>query len=157
MSAATQQKPADDRSERQQWMAVLANSDSDQLQGIWQSLQLEPEYQFIRQPETGLTMLRGRIGGSGQPFNMGEMTLTRCAVRLNSGTLGVGYIAGRSKQHALTAALADALLQEESSTRVLQRQLIAPLQQRLTEIRDQRNAEANSTRVDFFTLVRGED
>ncbi len=157
MSVATQQNATLDRTERQQWMSVLAKSDTGQLLTIWQSLQLEPEYQFIRQPESGLTMLRGRIGGSGQPFNMGEMTLTRCAVRLSSGTLGISYIAGRSKQHALTAALADALLQEEQSAALLQQQLIAPLQQQLTKARSERSAQANSTKVDFFTLVRGED
>lgn len=142
---------------RQQWMAVLAKADSGQLQRRWQVLALEPEYQFIRKPETGLTMLRGRVGGSGQPFNMGEMTLTRCAVRLASGTLGVSYVSGRNSQHAITAALADALLQERSTQSMLQRELIEPLQADLEAERQQRAAQANSTRVDFFTLVRGED
>ncbi len=145
------------QSARQQWLGVLAKSASHSLQQQWQSLLLEPEYQFIRKPETGLTMLRGRLGGSGQPFNMGEMTLTRCAVRLSSGTLGVSYIAGRNKQHAITAALADALLQEEATTDILQQKLIAPLQAKLDTGRHERTAQANSTKVDFFTLVRGED
>ena len=145
------------QSARQQWLGVLAKATSHSLQQQWQSLQLEPEYQFIRKPETGLTMLRGRLGGSGQPFNMGEMTLTRCAVRLGSGTLGVSYIAGRNKQHAITAALADALLQEEATTDILQQKLIAPLQAELDAGRRERITQANSTKVDFFTLVRGED
>lgn len=144
-------------SARQQWMGVLAKAASHSLQQQWQTLQLQPEYQFIRKPETGLTMLRGRLGGSGQPFNMGEMTLTRCAVRLDSGTLGVSYIAGRNKDHAITAALADALLQEEETRSRLQVQLITPLQIELNAQRTERAAQANSTKVDFFTMVRGED
>ncbi|WP_036591786.1 phosphonate C-P lyase system protein PhnG [Oceanospirillum maris] len=156
MSVESQQeRPA--ATARQQWMAVLAKSDSDRLQQYWQGLALSPDYQFIRKPEIGLTMLRGRIGGGGQPFNMGEMTLTRCAVRLASGTLGISYVAGRHPQHAITAALADALLQEDTRQNLLQKQLIEPLQAELEAGRQQRAAQANSTRVDFFTLVRGED
>ncbi|MBR9827531.1 MAG: phosphonate C-P lyase system protein PhnG [Oceanospirillales bacterium] len=156
MSVEQQQENPETRA-RQHWMGVLAKSAGSTLQQHWQALSLEPEYQFIRQPETGLTMLRGRVGGSGQPFNMGEMTLTRCAVRLASGTLGVSYVAGRSPQHAITAALADALLQEDDTQALLQHELIEPLQAHLHAEHQQRAAQANSTRVDFFTLVRGED
>lgn len=160
MSVANQQDPTtqtDAQAARQRWMGILAKASSDDLQQQWQALQLEPEYQFIRKPETGLTMLRGRLGGAGQPFNFGEMTLTRCAVRLSSGTLGVSYIAGRDKQHAITAALADALLQEADTTTLLQNTLITPLAEKQTEQVQARAAAANSTKVDFFTLVRGED
>lgn len=156
MSVEQQQENPETRA-RQHWMGVLAKSADSTLQQHWQALSLEPEYQFIRKPETGLTMLRGRVGGSGQPFNLGEMTLTRCAVRLASGTLGVSYIAGRSPQHAITAALADALLQEDETQTLLQRALVEPLQARLHAEHQQRAAQTNSTRVDFFTLVRGED
>lgn len=156
MSVEQQQENPEIRA-RRHWMGVLAKSAGTALQQRWQALSLEPEYQFIRKPETGLTMLRGRVGGSGQPFNLGEMTLTRCAVRLASGTLGVSYIAGRNSQHAITAALADALLQENNTQVLLQRELIEPLQAELDAERQQRATQANSTRVDFFTLVRGED
>jgi len=156
MSVEQQQETPETRA-RQHWMGVLAKSSVAALQQRWQALSLEPEYQFIRKPETGLTMLRGRVGGSGQPFNMGEMTLTRCAVRLASGTLGVSYVSGRNSQHAIIAALADALLQETRTQSLLQRELIEPLQADLEAERQQRAAQANSTRVDFFTLVRGED
>lgn len=156
MSVEQQQENPEIRA-RRRWMGVLAKSAATALQQRWQALSLEPEYQFIRKPETGLTMLRGRVGGSGQPFNLGEMTLTRCAVRLASGTLGVSYIAGRNSQHAITAALADALLQDNNTQVLLQRELIEPLQAELDAERQQRATQANSTRVDFFTLVRGED
>ena len=156
MSVEQQQEKPEVRA-RRHWMGVLAKSAGTTLQQRWQLLSLAPDYQFIRKPETGLIMLRGRIGGSGQPFNLGEMTLTRCAVRLASGTLGVSYVAGRNTRHAVTAALADALLQEENTQALLQRELIEPLQTELDAQRQQRAAQVNSSRVDFFTLVRGED
>ncbi len=154
MSASTEQVA---NTPRQQWMAVLARADASQLEARWQALALQPEYQFIRQPEIGLTMIRGRVGGSGSPFNMGEMTLTRCALRLAGGTLGVAYIAGRDKQHALTAALADALLQEATQHDRLQAELIAPLAAEHQKNCVEREAKTRATQVQFFTMVRGED
>lgn len=142
---------------RQEWMGVLASANSHSLILLWNSLGLEPEYRFIRKPETGLTMVRGRIGGSGQAFNMGEMTLTRCAIRLRSGTLGVSYVAGRDTQKSVIAAIADAMLQESATKTKLLEQIIQPLQTEAKNARDQRAEQAYSTKVDFFTLVRGED
>ena len=145
---------------RQRWISVLAKADSEQLQQLWQQCLMQlgaaPDYQFIRKPESGLTMLRGRIGGSGQPFNLGEMTLTRCALRLESGTLGVSYIQGRNHQHALLAALADALLQQDEHD-LIQQQLITPLASQQRADREARDSASADTKVDFFTLVRGED
>ena len=71
----------------------------------------------MRGPETGLVMVRGRAGGSGSPFNLGEMTVTRCTVQLGSGTAGHAYIAGRDERQAELAAVADALLQDPALTR----------------------------------------
>ena len=146
--------------ERQQWLKVLANADSQLLQRLWKDFSGHhpvPDFRFIRQPETGLTMVRGRTGGTGQLFNLGEMTVTRCALRLASGTMGVSYINGRNHQHCETAALADALMQEPASRNLLQQRLIEPLAQAQNAIKQQTTAEVRSTKVDFFTLMRGED
>ena len=145
-------------SERQQWMKILASADSETLLQLWQQQNQSVQYTFIRQPETGLSMIRGRIGNSGQPFNLGEMTLTRCAVQLNSGTLGVSYVMGRNHQHAETAAVIDALLQEaEQNHSQLYEAIVTPLAEAKARIDKQTAAEVRSTQVDFFTLVRGED
>ena len=141
---------------RQHWMGVLAKANLSDLQECWQQLAIQPDYQFIRKPETGLVMTRGRMGGSGQLFNTGEVTLTRCAVRLDCGVLGVSYVMGRSKQHALIAALADSLLQGEHAE-LLQAQLIQPLAKLQKKAAQEREAAASATKVDFFTMVRGED
>jgi alpha-D-ribose 1-methylphosphonate 5-triphosphate synthase subunit PhnG len=111
----------------------------------------------IRPPQTGLVMLRGRIGGDGPPFNIGEATVTRAAVRLASGEMGFAYLLGRSHRRARLAALIDALGQRECDRTALQRLLVEPVTARCDSARARRQAETEATRVDFFTLVRGED
>ena len=114
-----------------------------------------PEYGFLRSPEMGLTMVRGRAEGTGQPFNLGEMTLTRCVVKLGDLT-GFGYVAGRSKRHAELAALCDGLLQHPDWHERVETQVIAPLQTAAWEKQHTAAAEVESTRVNFFTMLRGE-
>jgi len=96
---------------RQRWMSVLAKAPGDSLQNHFFKLGDVPAYSPLREAETGLVMVRGRTGGVGNRFNLGEMTVTRCAVRLDSGETGVSYVAGRDKQHAELAAVCDAMMQ----------------------------------------------
>ena len=138
---------------RRRWMGVLAKAMPVELERAWAELPHAPTYSFLRKPETGLAMTRGRIGGNGDPFNLGEMTLTRCAVRLGTnGPTGIAYVAGRNARHAELAAGFDALLQSDA------RPSIAPVIERLAaaQAERQRQAQAASaaTKVDFFTLVR---
>jgi alpha-D-ribose 1-methylphosphonate 5-triphosphate synthase subunit PhnG len=101
-------------------------------------------------------MVRGRAGATGAPFNLGEMSVTRCSVRLACGTVGHGYVQGRDKTHAQQAALIDALMQTEQAKHVRQA-VLAPLQSTMDTAQQQRAAKAAATEVDFFTLIRGED
>lgn len=101
-------------------------------------------------------MVRGRLGGTGAPFNLGEMTLTRCALQLESGAVGHGYVQGRDKEKARVAALVDALMQTEQAEAV-RAAILTPLQAEMTATKDTRAAKAAATKVDFFTMVRGED
>src|SRR5262245_33194603 len=83
----------DPNAARRRWMAILAKADTAALERAWAGLATPPAYTFLRKPETGLAMVRGRIGGDGDPFNLGEMSLTRCAVRLEaSGVTGIAYV-----------------------------------------------------------------
>jgi alpha-D-ribose 1-methylphosphonate 5-triphosphate synthase subunit PhnG len=141
---------------RQHWMSVLARAPLAELEAAWNSLPRRPEYALLRQPETGLAMVQARTNGSGAPFNMGEMTLTRCAVDVN-GFAGHAYVAGRSSRHAELAAVFDGLLQDPEHTGTLTRTVILPLQQRIAATRRTQAAQAAATRVAFFTMVRGED
>ncbi len=153
-----QPKPAEPaQTARQRWMGVLAKAQLSELEGCWQALAEQPGYEWLRVPEVGMVMLRGRAGGSGGQFNLGQMTVTRCALRLASGEAGFGYVKGRSKRHAELAALFDALLQNESQRPDLETQVITPLEAAQRERRAARSRKANATKVDFFTLVRGED
>ncbi|EAQ2107340.1 phosphonate C-P lyase system protein PhnG [Salmonella enterica subsp. arizonae] len=146
-----------DTTTRQRWMRALAYSDADALNTRMQALKLAPPYELIRAPETGLMQIQARMGGTGSRFFAGDTTLTRAVVRLKSGTLGYSYLLGRNKPHAEQCAVIDALLQEPSHFQTLMETLIAPLEaEREAQIRA-RAAEVNASRVDFFTLVRGDN
>ncbi len=136
-------------------MSVLAKAPLPLLEQCIAMIKDVPEYSFLRSPEIGLTMVRGRAEGTGQPFNLGEMTLTRCVVQLDDIT-GFGYVAGRSKRHAELAALCDGLLQHPDWHDRVQSQVIAPLQTAAQTKRATDAAEVESTRVNFFTMLRGE-
>lgn len=112
---------------------------------------------MMRAPETGLVMLRGRMGGTGAAFNLGEAAVTRCAVRIGSGLEGHAYIMGRNGEHAKAAAICDALLQDEARHAQVNATVVAPLALLLEERRNAADCKAAATKVDFFTLVRGEN
>lgn len=143
--------------ERARWISLLAKADPSDLEQAWESLDEVPEYDVLRAPECGLAMVRGRAGGTGAPFNLGEMTMTRCAVVLKTGETGFGYVAGRAQRHAELAALFDALLQAPERRAGLERDLIAPVENLLNENRRNRESKTAATKVDFFTVLRGED
>ena len=142
-----------DNAQRAQWMGLLARSPLAVLQA-WAARQEGLRHTWLRPPETGLLMVRGRAGGTGDKFNLGEMTITRCALRLPSGTVGVAYIQGRSHRKAELAALADALLQQDASRERVQAELIEPLRTRIEAEAARAQRKAQATRVDFFTLAR---
>lgn len=114
-----------------------------------------PAWRWRRAPEIGLIMTRGRIGGDGAAFNLGEATVTRCALTLEDGPDGVAYILGRDPQKAEAAALADALMQTAAGARLAD-ELIAPLAAERRSREADAAARAAETKVEFFTLMRGE-
>ncbi|MBC9246891.1 phosphonate C-P lyase system protein PhnG [Paracoccus sp. 11-3] len=138
---------------RKGWMSLLAKAPPQKLAALMPDL---PEHALLRAPEIGAVMVQGRTGGTGAPFNLGEMTVTRCSVRLECGTVGHAWVQGRDKTHARRAALADALMQTPAAAEVATR-VLAPLQAEAAQARSTRAAKAATTKVDFFTMVRGED
>ncbi|KEY57914.1 phosphonate C-P lyase system protein PhnG [Serratia sp. DD3] len=142
--------------QRQRWMSVLAHSQPAQLRSHWQALNLSPSYHCLRAPEIGLAQLQGRMGATGRRFVLGDMTVTRSVVQLENGGQGYSYINGRDKTHAELCALIDALLQQPGSYELLQQQLIEPLAALQQEQRQLRARSVAASRVDFFTLVRGD-
>lgn len=141
---------------RQTWMGVLARAGAGVVADRLASLGPAPQAELLRPPEIGSVMVRGRIGGTGAPFNLGEMTVTRCSLRLACGTVGHGYVQGRDKGHARAAALVDALMQTAQADAV-RAAVLGPLVRAEAARRQLRAAKAAATRVEFFTMVRGED
>lgn len=140
---------------RATWMGVLAKAAPRQLEAACADLDM-PGFTVLRSPEIGAVMVRGRTGGTGAPFNLGEMTVTRCTVKLDCGTVGHGYVQGRDKAHAERAAICDALLQTDRADAV-HAAVIAPLSDQARAARATIARKAAATKVDFFTMVRGED
>jgi alpha-D-ribose 1-methylphosphonate 5-triphosphate synthase subunit PhnG len=136
-------------------MAVLAHSDAAEIASRLEAMAV-PVYENLREPENGLVMVRGRIGGDGAPFNLGEATVSRAAVRLSTGEVGFGYTLGRDRQKARMIALCDALVQSDEFADAVESQVIAPLRTQMISERNRTAAETAATRVDFYTLVRGE-
>lgn len=136
-------------------LAVLARGDSGQLQAAWAEWVDKPAFVPVRAPEVGLVMLRGRAGGGGAPFNLGEASVSRASIRLDSGEVGHGYCLGRDLDKARLIALFDALAQREPVR--VEAQVLAPLRRQAAEADAQRRGETAATKVNFFTMVRGED
>jgi alpha-D-ribose 1-methylphosphonate 5-triphosphate synthase subunit PhnG len=130
-------------------MSVLSRADADEL---GERLGALPPYRVLRGPEAGLVMVRGRAGGGGAPFNLGEMTTTRCTVRTEAGFVGHAYVAGRSERRAELAALADALLQDPLRQTALLEDVIEQLAAQQQARRDAVAAKAAATRVQFFAM-----
>jgi alpha-D-ribose 1-methylphosphonate 5-triphosphate synthase subunit PhnG len=115
-----------------------------------------PAYENLREPENGLVMVRGRVGGDGAPFNLGEATVSRAAVRITSGEVGFGYTLGRDREKAQMIALCDALVQSNEFAAAVEANVLAPLRAAMMATQARKAAETAATRVDFYTLVRGE-
>lgn len=141
---------------RKAWLSLLAKAPAGDLARLWHSYGAAPDHSLLRAPEIGGVMVRGRAGAVGAAFNLGEMTVTRCSVKLGDGTVGHGYVQGRDKDHARHAALVDALMQTPDADAV-ENAILTPLRTDMDAAKASRAAKAAATKVDFFTMVRGEN
>jgi alpha-D-ribose 1-methylphosphonate 5-triphosphate synthase subunit PhnG len=144
------------RERRREAMAVLTASSAQEIARHLAALGPIPEHTELRAPQSGLVMLRGRVGGDGAPFNFGEATVSRCAIRLATGETGFGYALGRDREKARLIALLDALQQREQGRIELEQCVLAPIRERLKAERERAAQHVAATKVEFFTLVRGE-
>jgi alpha-D-ribose 1-methylphosphonate 5-triphosphate synthase subunit PhnG len=145
---------------RQRWMGLLARARPERLaalvEGLGRAIDALPACTILRGPEHGLVMVRGRAGATGAPFNLGEMTVTRCSVRLASGAVGHAYVGGRSGEQARQAAVVDAMLSAGEQAETIERLVIGPLEREERERREAQARKSAATRVEFFTMVRSE-
>jgi alpha-D-ribose 1-methylphosphonate 5-triphosphate synthase subunit PhnG len=141
--------------QRKATLGVLARANCDELAaalGAHAAIARD-----LKPAEIGLVMLRGRMGGDGAAFNLGEATVSKAVVELETGERGFGHVLGRDTRRARLVAIADALWQRDATRPMIEADIIAPVRQRLLTERQRRASEAAATKVDFFTLVRGED
>lgn len=141
---------------RRRWLGVLARATRPELEQALTLMGDMPPLEHVRPSESGMVMLRGRVGGTGDAFNLGEASVTRCALRLGAGELGVGYTLGRDRRKAELMALFDALLQGDARHAQVQREVIDPLARQQAAQRDAVSRSAAASKVEFFTFVRGE-
>ncbi|HUC19629.1 MAG TPA: phosphonate C-P lyase system protein PhnG [Acetobacteraceae bacterium] len=143
----------DPNARRRRWMAVLARASAAEIESLLAAVEPPRPHIRLRGPETGLIMTRGRAGGGGAPFNLGEMTVTRCTVRDAEGRIGHAYVIGRDPRHAELAAMLDAAMQDGARHDVLERTVIAPLAASQEEARAASARRSAATRVQFFTMA----
>ena len=146
----------DENAERKDWMSLCAKAPAGRVIALLDAAIARPAFTWLRQPEIGSTMVRARAGATGAPFNLGEMTVTRCALTLTTGEVGHAYIQGRSKDDAEAAALVDALMQT-AAAEAIRKNVLSHLSREAAARKGRRAAKAAATKVDFFTMVRGED
>jgi alpha-D-ribose 1-methylphosphonate 5-triphosphate synthase subunit PhnG len=144
------------RSRRQAVMAVLAEGTTAEIARLLAHVGSLPIHREIRKAESGLVMLRGRIGGDGAPFNVGEATVSRSTVHLESGEVGFGYVLGREHDKARLIAFCDALMQRGEFQDRVEQLVVGPIKKRIDAARQVRAEQAAATKVEFYTLVRGE-
>jgi alpha-D-ribose 1-methylphosphonate 5-triphosphate synthase subunit PhnG len=154
--ASTDALPTLDGGTRNAAMALLARASRIELETPvarhWPDLRVRE----LKPAEAALVMVRGCIGGDGAPFNVGEAVVTRCVVEIDGGTRGYSFALGRDHVKARLAAILDALWQDTRMRRLVESEVLAPIAGRVARDRDRAMAETASTKVDFFTLVRGE-
>jgi alpha-D-ribose 1-methylphosphonate 5-triphosphate synthase subunit PhnG len=142
---------------RRRALGLLVRATAKELQAplaeFWPGLAVRD----LKPPEAGLVMLRGRAGGDGAMFNLAEATVARAIVELDSGERGFGHVLGRDLDQAHRIAIFDALGQRPDDRAQVDEKVLAPIAARLQAERQRHAAETAATRVDFFTLVRGED
>ncbi|MCZ8183600.1 MAG: phosphonate C-P lyase system protein PhnG [Beijerinckiaceae bacterium] len=140
---------------RQGHFAILARAALAEVEAVLADAPAIPPFTVLKQPETGTIMVEGRAGGGGRRFNLGEATMTRCAIRLEDGTLGFSYALGRDMAKARKAAVLDALLQNEPPEGPMHRAMHR-LAEHQKQAREEASRKAAATKVEFFTMVRGE-
>ncbi len=142
--------------DRQRWMALLASASVKDLETEKGKLRSDIDWHFILKPEVGLLMVQSKADGSHPGFNLGEMSVTKCVIEVQDQYLGYAMVSGSNPMHAELAALFDGFLQHPEFRDDLKDNLIARLVQKQKERDRVLEQEAADTRVEFFTLKRGE-
>jgi alpha-D-ribose 1-methylphosphonate 5-triphosphate synthase subunit PhnG len=147
-------READAPARRQRWLSLLAKAPSTRLEALWAAIGPVPSYTMLRRPEIGLVMVQGRVSGNGASFCAGEMTVTRAAVRLPGGQIGLGYVGGRRPRQAEIVAAIDALGQLPEWHETIETKIVTPLATEAEARHRLVATRAAATKVEFFTVAR---
>lgn len=142
---------------RARWLSTLSKARFDDVKTLWDNMPRKPGWQRLKPPEIGMIMVRGRTGGDGAPFNLGEMTVTRCVIQIAGGAIGVGYVAGRNAEHAELVAVIDGLAQDPQAYQAVRDGIVEPLALLEHRLDEAASRKAASSRVEFFTVSRGDE
>lgn len=137
---------------RQAWFATLARASAGAIEGLLSGAPALPDFEFLRRPEAGMAMVRGRLGGDGAAFNLGEMTMARASIRDAAGRIGHGYAAGRDLAQVVCVARLDAVLQDADLFDIYEAAVLAPLRAQQAAARAVVETKAAATEVKFFTM-----
>nr|WP_320193242.1 phosphonate C-P lyase system protein PhnG [uncultured Desulfobacter sp.] len=146
---------SDIKEQRKEWIGLLGSADPHWLEQQKESLGLDLTADVMVQPETGMIMMQARQDGAGPRFNLGEVTVSRCILKLD-GVMGYAMVMGCNLQHAKLAALFDAMFQMPNTGDSLRKNLVPELRRMKKERRDKEAWDVRSSKVEFFTMKRGE-
>ena len=151
-SSATSALTSSQAGRRARWIGELARAETCRLQALTSVWPDWPDCRPLRPAEAGLVMLRGRAGGDGEVFALGECLVTRCSVEDESGRAGHGWVVGNNPAHAELAARLDLLLQRADWHDRVWQSVILPLQQSRLAQQAAAAETARATQVQFFSL-----
>lgn len=140
--------------DRQHWISVLSRADYSAIESLWERIDIQESYTTIREPEIGMAQVRGRFSNKGNRFNVGDVTITRASVALDSGEVGHCYMVGRHKDKAVLCAYLDGVLQMDAYRDTVMAQLITPLHDAYLEHLKNQKQDIETSKVDFFTMAR---
>lgn len=142
--------------ERKEWIGLLGSADPKDLEAAKKEYAQGVKITHVVTPETGMIMVQAKADGSNGRFNLGEVTVSRCVLEVKKTYMGTAWVMGSDLRHAELAALFDALLQDPATHDPLANTLIKKLKIKQTAKNERMAQDAADTRVEFFTLKRGE-
>ncbi|MFQ5904751.1 MAG: phosphonate C-P lyase system protein PhnG [Candidatus Binatia bacterium] len=139
--------------DRKKRFEILAQADSATLLPIADEILRAIEVDVLKKPETSLVMLRALDSVTGRPFNVGEVFVTECEVRLGN-HVGYSLIMGEEVERALAAAVIDVALESGQGSASSIEESLWQEEQHLQTNRKEEIALIGRTRVNF-EIVKG--
>ena len=79
---------------RETWLSLLAQASVEELDSLRDTMQPNQKIQVMKTPVAGTTLVRARMGNTGNQFNAFEVVTTKCAIKSERGIIGYGWRLG---------------------------------------------------------------